>query len=162
MNIKIQKLHENAIIPQLATEGAACVDVVAVEIEYVPGGNEALVHLGFATAIPKGYKACLAPRSSFTKSMWLMQNSPAQIDSDYRGEWMLKFRAIPAKVITHTGYGAQEKKQPQTLYSAFPYKVGDRVAQMWIEKIVDYSFEEVTSLDETERGEGGFGSTGNT
>lgn len=162
MNIKIQKVHENAIIPQLATEGAACVDVVATEIEYVPGGNEALVKLGIAMAIPVGYKACLAPRSSFTKSMWLMQNSPAQIDSDYRGEIMLKFRAILSKVIIYTGYGQQEKKQPQTLYAGFPYKVGERVAQMWIEKIIDYSFEEVSTLDETERGAGGFGSTGNT
>jgi dUTPase len=79
---------------------------------------------------------------------------------DYRGEWMLKFRAIPSKVITHTGYGSHAKAQPTTLYSAFPYKVGDRVAQMWFEKITEFEFEEVESLDTTERGEGGFGSTG--
>ena len=160
MEIQILKIHKDTVIPQLATSGAACVDVVATEITYVPGGNEALVQLGFALAIPEGYKACLSPRSSFTKTMWVMQNSPAQIDSDYRGEVMLKFRAIPSKVITQSGYGVQEKKQPKTLYTAFPYKVGDRVAQMWFEKVVDFSFTEVTELNETQRGEGGFGSTG--
>lgn len=160
MRVKIQKLHKDAVIPKIATKGAACVDVVATEIEYTPGGGEALVKLGFSTEIPEGYKACLAPRSSFTKTLWLMQNSPAQIDSDYRGEWMLKFRAIPAKVITHTGYGSQAKKQPTTLYTAFPYKVGERVAQMWLEKVNVFEFEEVESLETTERGEGGFGSTG--
>jgi dUTP pyrophosphatase len=160
MRVKIQKVHKNAIIPKIATKGAACVDVIATEIEYKPGGGEAIVKLGFATEIPEGYKACLAPRSSFTKFMWLMQNSPAQIDSDYRGEWMLKFKAIPTKVITHSGYGAQAKKQPIMLFSAFPYKVGDRVAQMWLERVNKFEFEEVETLDTTDRGEGGFGSTG--
>lgn len=160
MEVKIKRLHDAAALPTLATPGAACVDVIATEIEYTPGSNEAVVKLGFATAIPEGYKACLAPRSSFTKTCWVLQNAPAQIDSDYRGEWMLKFRGIPTKVLTQTGYGAQELKQPRLIYSAFPYKVGDRVAQMWIEKVNKFSFKPVTSLDDTERGEGGFGSTG--
>jgi dUTP pyrophosphatase len=162
MNIEIKRLHKNAVVPSLATEGAACSDVVATEIEYAPGDNKATVKLGIAMAIPKGYKVCIAPRSSFTKFIWVMQNSPAQIDSDYRGELMLKFTAIPAKVITTTGFGEQTLKQPKTLYTAFPYKIGDRVGQMWLEKIVDYTFKEVEELDETKRGEGGFGSTGNT
>lgn len=162
MRVKIQKLHKDAVVPKIATEGAACVDVVATEIEYTPGGSVAIVKLGFSTEIPEGYKACLSPRSSFTKFNWVMQNSPAQIDSDYRGEWMLKFRAIaiPAKMISHTGYGAKAKAQPITLFTAFPYKVGDRVAQMWLEKVNKFEFEEVESLDTTERGEGRFGSTG--
>jgi dUTP pyrophosphatase len=160
MKIKIQKLHENAVIPHIATAGAACVDVVATEIEYTPGSNEAIVHLGFATEIPEGYKACLAPRSSFTKFNWIMQNSPAQIDADYRGEYMLKFKAIPSKFITTTAVGELPLKQPKVVYSGFPYKVGDRVAQMWFEKVIDYEFEEVADLSDTDRGAGGFGSTG--
>lgn len=159
MKIKIQKLHKNAVIPQIATAGAACVDVVATEIEYVPGTNEAIVHLGFATEIPEGYKACIAPRSSFTKFNWVMLNSPAQLDSDFRGEYLLKFKAIPSKVITNTAVGGVPLVQPKVVYQGFPYKVGDRVAQMWIEKVVEYTFEEVDSLSTTERGEGGFGST---
>lgn len=160
LTIKIQKNQPDVIIPQLATVGAACVDVIAHAIEYIPGSDEALVKLGFSLEIPTGYKVCLSPRSSFTKETWLMQNSPAQIDSDYRGELMLKFRAIPRKVVSVTGYGDLQKKQPQVLYSSFPYKVGDRVAQMWVEKVIDYTFIEVEELSVTERGEGGFGSTG--
>jgi dUTP pyrophosphatase len=160
MILKIQKLHENAVIPQLATTGAACVDVVATSITHTPGTNEALVKLGFSLEIPNGYKVCLAPRSSFTAFNWILQNSPAQIDSDYRGEIMLKFKAIPSKTITLTAYGEQPKKQPVTLFSAFPYKVGDRVAQMWVEQVINISFEEVTELSDSFRGKGGFGSTG--
>ena len=160
MKIKFLKLHKDAVIPLKATEGSACVDLVATEIEYEPGTRDAIVFLGFATEIPKGYKACISPRSSFTKFNWVMQNAPAQIDSDFTGQWMLKFKAIPSRLKTHTAFGDQEFKQPKMLYSAFPYKVGDRVAQMWIEKVIDYSFEEVAYLTETVRGDGGFGSTG--
>lgn len=78
---------------------------------------------------------------------------------DYRGEYMLKFKAIPSKVITNTAVGGVPLAQPKVVYSGFPYKVGDRVAQMWIEKIVEYTFEEVDDLSATARGEGGFGST---
>jgi dUTP pyrophosphatase len=162
MTIKFLKMHENAVVPKLATAGSACVDLVATEINYEPGSNEAVVKLGFGTEIPEGYKACIAPRSSFTKNHWVMQNSPAQIDSDYRGEWMLKFKAIPINVIKRNAYGKSlaNTNPYQLLYSAFPYKVGDRVAQMWIEKVVSYEIEEVETLEETDRGEGGFGSTG--
>ena len=79
---------------------------------------------------------------------------------DYRGEWLLKLKAIPVKVITQVGYGTSDRKQPKMLYSAFPYKVGDRVAQMWIEKVEPFEFVESTSLTESNRGTGGFGSTG--
>lgn len=161
MQLNIKKLHKNAIIPEIATIGAACVDVVATEIVYKPGDNTATVKLGFATAIPEGYKACLSPRSSFTKTTWMMQNSPAQIDSDYRGEWMLRFRGIPCSIVKHTTYGSPNKVIDNLcIYSPFPYQVGDRVAQMWLEKIVDFEFKVVEELDNTSRGEGGFGSTG--
>lgn len=162
MKIKFLKLNKNAVVPKLATAGSACVDLVATHIEYTPGSNEAVVKLGFGTEIPEGYKACIAPRSSFTKDYWVMQNSPAQIDSDYRGEWLLKFKAIPTQIIKRPIFGKTltNTNPLQMLYTNFPYKVGDRVAQMWIEKVIDYEFEEVNRLDSTNRGEGGFGSTG--
>lgn len=149
MQVKIKRLREDAVIPQVATLGAACADVVAsvitVSEKYVT------VRLGFATEIPKGYKGVIVPRSSFTQKGWVMQNSPAQIDSDYRGEWMIKFEAIPQKVgILHN-----------LIYPEFPYKEGDRVGQMFIEKEIKFDFVLAEELSETDRASGGFGSTGN-
>ena len=142
MKVKIKKLHPEAKIPLKATKEAACADVYATEIlkDEIQKYN-VTVKLGFSTEIPNGYKGIIVPRSSFTHKGWVMQNSPAQIDSDYRGEWMIKFESLDD-------------------YLPFPYKVGDRVAQIFFEKVVDYEFEEVTEVAVSERGEGGFGSTG--
>lgn len=153
MNVKIKKLHPDAVIPKIATGGAACVDVVATEI--INEGKHVTVKLGFSTEIPKGYKMCIAPRSSFTQKGWVMQNSPAQIDSDYRGEWMIKFQSIP----TSAGWTRALNKYFLE-HDIFPYKAGDRVAQTWLEKVLDFEFEEVEELDATDRGTGGFGSSG--
>lgn len=149
MKVHIKKLHKDAVIPQFATKGAACMDLVATDMKVE--GDSVVYRFGFATAIPEGYKACFAPRSSFTTKGWVMANSPAQIDSDYRGEWMVKFQAIPEewKPFHHT----MAKRKP-------PYQVGDRIVQMWLEKVVEFEFEEVDDLSTTDRGEGGFGSTG--
>ena len=149
ININIKKLHKDAVIPKITTIGAACKDVVATEIITDSLNNRFVtVKLGFSTEIPEGYKMCIAPRSSFTQKGWIMQNSPAQIDSDYRGEWMIKFEGlvVPIKTIPSI------KK--------FPYKIGDRVAQIWLERVEEFQFKEVQELSNTERGEGGFGSTG--
>ena len=153
MKIKIKRLNENAVIPVFATKGAACADVVATEIIKQDSYN-VTVKLGFATQIPEGYKGVVVPRSSFTQKGWVMQNSPAQIDSDYRGEWMLKFQAVPFDAIS-TRHGLVD-----LLPDNFPYKEGDRVAQVYFEKVLQAEFEDVTELDQTDRGEGGFGSTG--
>ena len=151
MKIKIKKLHPQVKIPLKATKDAAGADLYAFDIGLNGNQKHATVYLGFSTEIPKGYKAVIVPRSSFTQKGWVMQNSPAQIDCDYRGAWMLKFEAIPEK---------WNDFHFDMHYPSFPYKVGDRVAQVFFEKVVPYEFEEVTDLVETERGEGGFGSTG--
>lgn len=150
LKVKFKKLHKDAVIPKVATKDAACVDVIATEIKQ--DGPFRIVYLGFSTEIPKGYKMCIAPRSSFTQKGWVMQNSPAQIDSDYRGEWMVKFEAIPVEVNEGTSI---------FLYEYFPYKVGERCAQCWLEKVEEFEFEEVEELSNTDRGDGGFGHTGN-
>lgn len=151
MKIKIKKLHPQVKIPLKGTEDAACADVYATEI-IQDDINKITVKLGFFTEIPEGYKGIIVPRSSFTQKGWIMQNSPAQIDSDYRGEWIIKFEAIPVDDLLNPN--------EYFIYSSFPYKVEDRVAQIFFEKIVDYEFEEVEELIETKRGSGGFGSTG--
>jgi deoxyuridine 5'-triphosphate nucleotidohydrolase len=147
MQIKIKREGVGAIvpIPQKATEGAVCYDVVASSI--VEGNGKAIVMLGFSTEIPKGFKGCIVPRSSLTHKGWVMANSPGQVDSDYRGEWMVKFEAIPS------AYAA--------MYPNFPYKVGDRIAQIYFEEVQPVEFIiALEGLEETERDSGGFGSTG--
>lgn len=146
--IKFQRLHDDAVIPKHATPGSACVDLVATDIEYVDE-NKVVVKYGFATEIPEEYKVFVMPRSSFTHKGWVMQNSPGVIDSDYRGEWMSKFEAIPVGV-----------KDGILLYEDFPYKKGDRVAQCSIEVNIHMAYKEVKDLSQTIRSTGGFGSTG--
>jgi len=158
MVIKFKRLNSKAVIPNIMTLGAACLDVVATEI--IQNINYVTVKLGFATEIPEGFKVVMSPRSSFTQKGWVLQNSPCQIDSDYRGEWMLKFEAIPW--TSHLGWSEFSGQSISFKYPPFPYKVGDRVAQVWLEKVIPIEFEEVDELSSTERGGGGFGSTNKT
>jgi dUTP pyrophosphatase len=153
MKIKFRRLNENAVVPVFATKGAACADVVATEIVKQDSYN-VTVKLGFATEIPEGYKGVVVPRSSFTQKGWVMQNSPAQIDSDYRGEWMLKFQSLTFDAVS------TRHNLIDLLPEDFPYEVGDRVAQVYFEKVQQAEFVVVDDLESTERGEGGFGSTG--
>ena len=149
MKILIKRSNSNSILPYKGSKDAACYDVIADEIIY-SDRNKVVVKLGFHTKIPDNYKGLIVPRSSFTQKGWVMQNSPAQIDSDYRGEWMIKFEGIPNK---STSMGVLDCPK-------FPYKKGDRVAQIYFERVNEPLWEEVDTLDQTERGSGGFGSTG--
>lgn len=150
--IKYKIISLKFVEPKHATPGSACVDLVATEIEHIDE-NHVIVKYGFATEVPEGYKVHLTPRSSFCHKGWVMQNSPGVVDSDYRGEWMTKFEAIPQSVML------DEYGQPQLIYSDFPYKVGDRVVQASVEVQIQSRWY-ADDLSETSRGEGGFGSTG--
>jgi len=159
MKVKIKLIQREGVpevfpMPVKGSGGAACYDVFATHIQFKEN-DKVKVSLGFATEIPEGYKGCVVPRSSFTQKGWIMQNSPAQIDSDYRGEWMLKFQAISDDAKT-----SLDGHLVDVLFPDFPYKVGDRVAQIYFEKVLNPELVVVHSLDETTRGEGGFGSTG--
>lgn len=153
--IKLKKLNDKALIPKYMTQGAAAMDLIATEIEYIDE-NKVTVKFGFASEFSDQYKILLTPRSSFTFKSWIMANSPGIIDSDYRGEWMARFEAVPVGIkidpVTNivTGF----------IYEDFPYKVGDRVVQASIEVNVHMKPKEVENLEESYRGEGGFGSTG--
>lgn len=149
-NVKIKiKLLEGGIMPKKATEDAVCYDVFASEIENNEIGKYT-VRLGFSTEIPKGWKGVIVPRSSQSKTFLTMLNSPGQVDSDYRGEWMIKLTNIPK--LNHY--------EDDFCLTQIPFKVGDRVAQIYFEEVTDVEFEQVEELSDTERGEGGFGSTG--
>lgn len=152
--IKFKRIHPKAVIPQHMTLGAACIDLVATEIEYVDE-DKVIVKFGFSTEFSDAYKVLIMPRSSFTHKSWIMQNSPGVVDSDYRGEWMCKFQAIPVGV----DFKPLSTVQPKLVYEDFPYKVGNRILQASIEVNIHMKFKEVQELSETSRGEGGFGST---
>ncbi len=132
---------EGLPLPAYATDGAAGMDVVAAEtLELAPGARHA-VATGFAMAIPDGYEVQVRPRSGLAlKHGITCLNAPGTIDCDYRGE---------VKVIL-----ANLGDQP------FPIARGDRIAQLVPAPVQKAVFTPVDSLDETRRGTGGFGSTG--
>ena len=128
-------------LPAYATSGAAGMDVVSAEdVTIAPGARHA-VATGIALAIPQGYEVQVRPRSGLAlKHGITVPNTPGTIDSDYRGE-------LKVILINH---GTEP----------FAIQRGDRVAQLVLAPVVQAAWEEVTELDATDRGEGGFGSTG--
>ena len=140
MQVKIKKLKPNAVIPTYAKEGDAGMDLVATEIlkdtpEQITYGT------GIALEIPEGFVGLVFPRSSIRKYELALSNSVGVIDSGYRGELQATFKKTNG-------------------LDSLSYKVGDRVAQIMIIPHPIIEFEEVNELSNTERGEGGFGSTG--
>ena len=143
IQIRITRLEDghDLELPTYQTAGAAGMDARASEERMIQPGETALIPTGFAIAVPHGYEAQLRPRSGLAlKHGITLLNSPGTIDSDYRG---------PVGVIlTNLGH------------EPFYIHRGDRVAQMVIAKVERAQWNLVASLDETERGEGGFGSSG--
>jgi dUTP pyrophosphatase len=132
---------EGLELPSYQTDGSAGMDVRAAEDRVLQPGETALIPTGFLIAVPPGYEAQMRPRSGLAlKHGITLPNSPGTIDSDYRG---------PVGVIlTNLGH------EPFFIHR------GDRIAQMVITKVERAVWKEVESLDETARGDGGFGSSG--
>jgi len=141
MLVKIKKLVPEAVIPKYSKPGDAGLDLVAVSKSFDEFGN-VVYGIGLAFEIPEGYYLDIRPRSSNTKMDLVMLNSPATVDSGYRGEVTIKYRY---------SLGLGEKKI---------YEVGDRVAQGIILAYPTIEFEEAEELSETERGHGSYGHTG--
>lgn len=171
--IKFKRIVESAEVPAYKTDEAACMDLTITSIEYALDDkgkqqlDKVIVKYGFSTEIPPGYKAVIEPRSGFTHKEWFLANSPCQIDSDYRGEWMSKFEAKPVglsdDMITYLGrtYGdSNDLPLVHFKYPQFPYKVGERVTQFQVEMKIPVRIEVVQEISSTTRGEGGFHSTG--
>jgi dUTP pyrophosphatase len=145
LKIKFKKLQPDVKLPIKGSSHAACFDVYAHSIIYNDKDpRKRTIGLGFATEIPEGYCGILIPRSNLTKHYWIMNNSIGIIDSDYRGEWKMIFTNITDNAWLYP----------------FPYEVGERIGQIYFKKVEDVIFEETDELDESDRAEGGFGSTG--
>lgn len=141
MQVRVKKLHEDAVIPAYGKPGDAGLDLTATSIEKDSYGN-VVYGTGLAIEIPEGYVGLIFPRSSNSKTDLYLTNHVGVVDSGYRGEIMFKFRANPS------------------LINAVIYQVGDRVGQLIIIPYPQIELVEATELSDSERGEGGFGSTG--
>jgi dUTP pyrophosphatase len=137
MQVKIKKLHPQAVIPSYSKAGDAGMDLT---ITSIISDNKLDVSYGFGIAveIPQGFVGLVFPRSSIRKTDLVLSNSVGVIDSGYRGELQATFKKNGLN----------------------KYEVGDRGAQIMIVPYPQIEFEEVEELSNTERGEGGFGSTG--
>ncbi|MES1991788.1 MAG: dUTP diphosphatase [Pseudomonadota bacterium] len=147
ISIAVQRLPHgfDLPLPRYETDGAAGMDLVAAiaadEPLVLASGARTLVPTGLAIALPKGFEAQVRPRSGLAaKNGVTVLNSPGTVDCDYRGE-------IKVILINHGS-------------DPFTITRGTRIAQMVIAPVTRGTFIEVTSLDETARGSGGFGSTG--
>ena len=142
IQVKVKKLLSDAIIPAYQhPNGDSGVDLYSIEEKLIHSHQRALIHTGLAMAIPEGYEGCIRPRSGNALKLGLtVLNTPGTIDANYRGE---------IGIILYNS-------------SVEPVKVskGDRVAQMVFQKIPRVEFLEVSELDDTDRNNGGFGSTG--
>jgi dUTP pyrophosphatase len=134
--------HGNGMpLPSRATPGAAGYDLASAEDGRLGPGERRLFRTGIAIAVPHGYECQLRPRSGLALRHGVtLPNTPATIDSDYRGELM----------VALVNLGAEP----------FDVTRGMRIAQMVVAKVEQVAFEEVAQLPETDRGAGGFGSTG--
>ena len=142
MKVKVKKLHPDAVIPSYSKVGDAGLDLVAISI--IENTTFDITYgLGIAMEIPEGFVGLVFPRSSIRRYDLALTNCVGVIDSGYRGELQATF------------------KKTNTIDWGLEYKVGDRIAQIIILPYPQIQFEETDELSDTERGKGGFGSTGN-
>jgi dUTP pyrophosphatase len=144
IDVLILRLDAAAPLPAYARSGDAGADLVTTIDAVLLPGERAILPTGIAIALPAGFAAFLHPRSGLAAKVGVsIVNSPGTIDAGYRGE-------IQVVMINHD------------LKSAVEFKRGDRIAQLVIQKVEKAIFHEVERLPGSDRGEGGFGSTGAT
>lgn len=139
LEVKIKLLSKNSVMPSYSTKGDAGLDLTAVSEEWNENNSMVTYGTGLAFEIPEGYVGLLFPRSSVCKTSLNLSNSVGVIDSSYRGEVMLKYRYPEQGLI---------------------YDIGDRVGQLIIIPYPKIELIEAEELSSTERGEGGYGSSG--
>lgn len=140
VEVKIQKIHEDAIIPQYAHTTDAGADIYAIEDIAVKPHTTVLVKTGLKVAIPTGYEIQIRPRSGMSlKTTMRVANTPGTIDAGYRGEVCV--------IMENTGN------------LTYNISKGDKIAQMVVMPVPMIKWIETNELDITDRGEGGFGST---
>lgn len=164
VNAKVKRLHPDAVIPQYAHSGDSGFDLVAVEDVIVEPGETVKVPTGLAFEIPAGYEIQVRPRSGITTKTRLRVQL-GTVDSGYRGEVSV--------MVDNTSYGSGLFEEGLLTVSAelhptaetyhlgtYIIRKGDRIAQAVIAPVIHAEIVEADELSDTERGTGGFGSTG--
>ena len=144
MIIRFKKVHENAVAPMRGSEWAAGWDLSACATDWDDVNKVLVYHTGIAVEIPRGYVGLLFPRSSIYKKTLTQTNCVGVIDADYRGEVLVKFA-----LRYHS-----EIESPRL------YGLNERIVQLVIVPVPEVAWLEADTLSETERGEGGYGSSG--
>jgi dUTP pyrophosphatase len=140
-SVKIKLLDENAIVPTIAKHGDAGADLYSIESVIIHGRTQKLVRTGIALEIPYGYVGLIRPRSGLATKLGIGMNSSGVVDSGYRGE-------ISVTLINHSD-------------KSHNISPGQRIAQIvFVPYLVVDKFDVVDQLEESERGSGGYGSTG--
>ena len=145
VKVKVWREDDTVKLPTYGKDGDACMDVYVHSVEFKDDGR-VIYHTGLHFALPEDYEMEIRPRSSMTKTIATMQNAPGTLDQGYRGELLLVHRDIIAPLQANN-----------------EFKIGDRCAQILVRRRERIIWDEVSTqeeLGETDRGNGGFGSTG--
>jgi dUTP pyrophosphatase len=153
MKIRFKKLVPEAKTPYKAIDIDAGFDLYCTSIDETPDFIQ--YNTGIAVEIPEGYVGLIFPRSSITKYDLMLKNSIGVIDASYRGEIMCRFQPIINNNIKNIVFEVNDIEFNKR------YDIGDRVAQIVFMELPKITLVEAQELSETQRGEGGFGSTGN-
>ena len=185
VSVKVFREDTGIPLPTYGKEGDACCDVYAKSIEYDADKDRFIIHTGLHFALPDEYEMELRPRSSNTKTEFYVPNAPGTLDWGYRGELLIIFKGRTNKYLVSAfkelkdtvrfmlgikNHSLDKCSQDFDRVSCeFPYRPmtddfeGDRICQLLVRRREQITWEEVETLEElgtTERGEGGFGSTG--
>ena len=145
MKVRIKKLNKDAVVPTKAHKTDAGFNLYCTETSIDWMRQELICHTGIAFEIPEGYVGLIFPRSSIANKPLILHNSVGVIDSGYRGEVTAKFFITDVR---------------EFLLGDGGYHFGDKICQMIILPYPEVKFEEVEELTKTDRGTGGYGSTG--
>jgi dUTP pyrophosphatase len=176
MNVNIKRLNEDAVVPSYSKDGDAGLDLVATSVTYNVINGTLDYGTGLAVEIPKGYVGLIFPRSSIRNKSLILSNHVGVIDSGYRGEITLSFSPNidhwgtpypddedfigPLSIGEFLVYKDAESEYFDNSITLDVYAIGDRIGQLIIMPYPVINFTEVSDLSDSERGSGGFGSTG--
>ena len=140
--IKFTKINNSAIVPTKGSSEAAAYDLYSTENAWICLNEIRKIRTGIIMQIPRGYKGEIYSRSGLASKGVVVANQPGKIDSDYRGEVVVILSCMSKE------------------HAPYIIRKGDRIAQFEIQKVEDIIFEECSVLSQTQRGQGGIGSTG--
>ena len=151
MQVRIKKLHPNAVIPSYAKAGDAGMDMVAISADISKNGEYVEYGTGIAVEIPEGYVGLIFARSSISKTSLILANHVGVVDSGYRGEIKFRFKDTDMRYNDYS----------QLYYCGETvYEVGNKIGQLVIVPYPQIEWSETDELSDSNRGNGGFGSTG--